>query len=453
MFYSYTCTPIYESTAKILLLPRTSEGAVISTGKSEKRVFSVSSKDVNTEMELIYSNKVMEDTVKSFGEKGMELKGGKKSIFASLGNLGKMFFNKILILIGLKPQLSPFDQKVEYLKNSLDVNFNNDSNILFVTLRAENPKAAAIVLNKLLGIYIKHHDRVFTKEGGIRFYNDQAEKFNKKLEDAERKLKEFQKNNGIIELKAQNDANISLMADLNQVLKKIEISYDERKSKINLFKKALAKNANEILITKEMRTIPSIVTLEESIVPLMVRRSEIEKSFTTQSREYRDMENQIHSLRNDVIKEVERAIKIDELELQSMETKKKSLLKKITQLKAKAIDLDQKERQLRELQRQVELYSNNYMLYASKTEDARIYSERAKRNLANVSIADMAAVPVQPVFPKRILMLFLSIIFGLIAALCLPFILEAMDRKLKTASDTEELLSLPVICSFPEIQQ
>lgn len=450
MLYSYLTTPIYESTAKILLLPKTSEGQIISTSRALDKVFTVSSKDVNTEMELIYSNTVLENTVKAFENGGMSLEKKDKPFYQKLTKLLKKGFNGFLTIIGLKESLNPFQRKVQELKNALDVKYTDKSNILFVSLKAEDPKAAATILNKLLEIYIQHHDRVFTKEGGVQFYNDQAKKFAKKLEEAEINLKAFQKKHGIIDLKTQNEANIALLAEFNRMLKELEIKYAERKTRINLLKKALKMNKEEILITREMRTIPSIVELEKSLVPLIVKRTEIEKSFTPMSREYQDMNNQIKSVQKDILKEVERAIKTDQLELASLKSKMKTLHTKIAELKKKAIDLDQQERKLRELQRQVELYRKNYMLYASKTEDARIYTERAKRNLANVSIADRASVPSQPVFPRRILMFFVSTFFGLIAALALPFTLEALDRKLKTASDAEELLGLPVICSFPE---
>ena len=38
MLYAYMATPEYESTAEILVLPKTNEGAVISSGLDESRI-------------------------------------------------------------------------------------------------------------------------------------------------------------------------------------------------------------------------------------------------------------------------------------------------------------------------------------------------------------------------------------------------------------------------------
>ena len=92
----------------------------------------------------------------------------------------------------------------------------------------------------------------------------------------------------------------------------------------------------------------------------------------------------------------------------------------------------------------------NYKIYASKTEDSRVYSERKKQKLSNITLADKPSISPNPVAPKKVLLLFLSTFFGFLAALLWPFIIESLDQKLKTIDDVEKTLSIPVICSFSE---
>lgn len=451
MLFSYVYTPDYESTAKILLLPRTSEGVIISTGTDERRVAPVSIADINTEIELLTSDDVLEDTVRSFAKTGMRLKAPAKGWYDKMIDSIKRTIGEALISLRLQPRVSPFDQKVALLTESLEIEPVAMSNVILITLRAERPKVAQVVLNRLLEIYIKHHNDAFSKEEGVQFFDDQATKYRNKLEEAEKKLKQFQKQWNIVSLRRQNEANIALLAEFDQELKHIEILIDQTESRIEMLRKTLQKNKKEILITKEMRMIPSIVELERSIVPLLVRRSEILKSFTPSSRKYQDIERQIEMLREDTRNEVMKAIKIDELELQNLRVRHRSLKEKIGELQEEANDLNQKERILGNLQGDVELLTKNYVLYTSKTEDARIQKERKKRDLANVSIADRASLPVKPVFPKKILMLIISVFVGCFAALATPFLLEFLDDRLKTTDDVEDLLSLPTV-SIPEIK-
>lgn len=445
MFYAYTCTLKYESTAKVLLLPKTNEGEVISTGVDEKRITPVSDTDVYTEIELIGSETVLRDTVKSFSKEGMSLRVRDRAWYYSIANVLKKTANKALVVLKLREELlSPVEADVRLLRKSLNIQSEVDSNIIKLTLKAEAPEAASAVLNSLLDVYVKHRNGVLNKEDGVQFYHDNATSYRIQLEKAEKDLKGFQKNWNIVNLEAQNQANITLLTKLNEQLKYLEISYDEAKSRTEILKKGLEDNPNDVLVTKEMRDIPAIIELEKGIVPLLIRRSDISKTFTPSSREYQQITGQIQMIRGEMRREIKKAMMTDELELESLRMKKLSLEEEIGRLKQEANDLNQKERKLNELKRLVNLDKDKYMLYAAKTEDAKIYSERTKRNLANVNIVDRADVPINPAFPNRLLMLFLSVFFGASAALCTPFILESLDNKLKTPEDVEKLLSLPV---------
>lgn len=455
MLFAYGYTPDYESKAKILLLPRTSEGAIVSAGRDETRVASVSMEDINTGIELLTSGEVIKDTVRSFmkeGSGGVPLKVPSTTWSDHLSDFIKKAINEILIFVRLKERLSPFDANVKLLSSSIEVEPVAMSNIILVTLTAERPKAAAVVLNRLLDIYVKHHNYAFTKKERTRFFEEQTSGYRAKLEVAEKKLKEFQAKSSIVDLAKQNEANIELLSDFRRELKKAEVLYDEIRGRIQILRKSLAENEHDIIITEAMRTFPSIVELKKSITSLLVKRSEIGMNFTPSSRVCKEVEGQIEVLRGEIRNEIIKSTKTDELELKILLTKQKSLKNKIDGLHKDADSLNQKERILKELEREVELFRNNYMLYASKTEEARIYSEREKLDLANVSIADKADVPVKPAFPNRILMLLISVFVGFFAALGVPFLLEFLDHRLKSSEEVEGLLSLPVVCAFPEIR-
>ena len=452
MFYAYTTTPVYKSTAKVMLLPKTNQNVVITAGEDERQIISAATKeDVNTEIELIQSDSVLEETVRSFEDEKLRL-SEKKRIFDKITDFIGDAIDFILVLINLKDKvLTPLEAQVSLLKNSLEIEALFSSNIIFVSLEAQDPERATTVLNRLLQIYIKHHNAVFSIDEGQKFYNDQTMNYKIKLEDAERELKEFKKNMNIVDIDKQNLANITLLAELTKELHLLEIVYDEAKSRIELLTNAFSNN-NELLITKEMRIIPAIFELEKGMVPLFIKRSEINKNFTKTSREYQEINGQIKMIENDIRNVVLRAIKTDELELASLGMKKRSLQEKIMQLKAIANKLQENEHRLQELKRNIGLHKNNYILYSSKTEDSRVYSEQRNRDLANVTIADHPRASSNPVWPNKMLLLFISIYLGLLTALCTPFILEALDHRLKTADDVEMFMSLPVISSFSEIK-
>lgn len=53
--------------------------------------------------------------------------------------------------------------------------------------------------------------------------------------------------------------------------------------------------------------------------------------------------------------------------------------------------------------------------------------------------------PVSPVKPNKKLNVLLAFVVGLMAAVGLAFLLEFLDNTIKTSSDVEELLGIPVL--------
>lgn len=448
MGFAYLATPLYETHAKILILPQTGAGVVISSGAEETQIIKVSQQDVNTEIELLTSEDVIRKTISSFLKegKGLGLRVKKTKWHDRAIEMIKYAINETLIFLKLKDRVSNFEAKVALLTDSLEVEPVALSNVILITLEAENRRVAAVVLNRLLDVYIKHHNEVYTKDEGAGFYSDQAQKFRQKLESAETQLKDYQKKWHIVDLEGQNKANIAQYAELKRNLQLIEVSISEIESKIKALKAGLQ---NGVVVTRELKKIPAIVEIEKELVPLYLERSEVLKTFTKSSREYININRQVEILQRENRNEVKKAIATEELELDSLKVKKASLSQKMDEIQGAADEISYKEKKLKEFQREVALLQKNYMLYSSKKEDALIISDRKRRNLANVSVAERAEIPVKPSFPKRVLFLIISFILGLFAAIGTPFILEFIDHRIKFSLDVEELLSLQVISSIP----
>ncbi|KGP77252.1 lipopolysaccharide biosynthesis protein [Desulfosporosinus sp. Tol-M] len=74
------------------------------------------------------------------------------------------------------------------------------------------------------------------------------------------------------------------------------------------------------------------------------------------------------------------------------------------------------------------------------------------KKVDSVSIVDTAVTPVSPVKPNKKLNVLLAFVVGLMAAVGLAFLLEFLDNTIKTSSDVEELLGIPVLGVIPNYQ-
>lgn len=290
MFYAYGATPIYASKAKVLLLPRTSRELVVTAGTDEgSYIRPVSEFDLNTEVELMESDNVISETIRTIDQQGLGLQLEERGFYDKVSGGVKGFFHGILSFLNLTSEpMTPFERDTTLLKTLLSIEPAFESNVLVVTLRGEDPENTTHVLNKLLSVYVKRHSEVFSLDTGD-FYDHQAETYQGRLTEAEDQLREFYKDFNVVDLERQNMANIALMSELSKELHLIDIAYDQQEKRIQLLEEAFATDDPEILVTAEMREIPAIVALEKAIVPLIIRRTEVVKRFALSSREYQEV--------------------------------------------------------------------------------------------------------------------------------------------------------------------
>lgn len=80
-----------------------------------------------------------------------------------------------------------------------------------------------------------------------------------------------------------------------------------------------------------------------------------------------------------------------------------------------------------------------------------VFTKEAKRitNANSVEVIDKARTPEKPVKPNKIMNIAIAGVLGVMIGLFITFILEYMDRKMKTPQDIEKYLNLPTLGVIP----
>lgn len=85
----------------------------------------------------------------------------------------------------------------------------------------------------------------------------------------------------------------------------------------------------------------------------------------------------------------------------------------------------------------------------------RIFRSEVKdiMKMDNVQIIDEAPLPQIPAEPNRVLNVILGALIGLVMGIGLAFLLEYLDRSVKTEEQITEILGIPVLGSIPRIDR
>jgi uncharacterized protein involved in exopolysaccharide biosynthesis len=212
---------------------------------------------------------------------------------------------------------------------------------------------------------------------------------------------------------------------------------------------------------------PIIGPLQMRLLDLQTERDKLLQSYTEQDRRVREVEERIAALRQRIADQREWVpgsetsqahpllnnlqesmlgtqtsldrLKIDEQEANDVIRTIKHRIGEIAQL---AVDRA-------ELTREVKAHEEAYLLYQRKVEEARISEAMDQQKMVNVTVAEEAAIPFNPITSKRLSYVF-ALMVGLVAGVGGGYLREFFDDSVKTAADVTSSTALPVLASIPE---
>jgi succinoglycan biosynthesis transport protein ExoP len=114
--------------------------------------------------------------------------------------------------------------------------------------------------------------------------------------------------------------------------------------------------------------------------------------------------------------------------------------------KAQVQAIGHKQTQLGELKREVESNRELYEAFFKRYKEA---SEAAALKEANIRFIDRANHPIDPVKPKKTLIVALTFIAALFIGVMLAFLLDHLDMTIKTPEDVENKLAVPMLGLIP----
>ncbi|MBI4643512.1 MAG: hypothetical protein HY743_07230 [Deltaproteobacteria bacterium] len=391
----------------------------------------VTVQDINSEVNILSAPQLLGLVVKKLDlEKTEEPR--------SLLSRGGLFLlhqgNKLLVALGLSVEPTPEDQAVVDLQKKLDIKPIALSNVIEVSLTGKSPERITKIVNALLEDYIDYHVSLFRAKGAKEFYAKQADFFGRSLKQAEDDLEKFKKEWSIIEIAAQNEANIELIRVLRENLAIVQANIADRQTKIGVQQRNLAKTGEVGAFTKDLQST-ILEELVRAMGPLLTERERIGIHFHKSSPKYQALNRQVEELKQAYNKQIKELLQGNALDLNGLTTYDRVLRKHIDGIEKRSLLLSEKQVEFERLVREAKQQEKNYLLYSNKTEEARIEEQQDTSRVSNVSVTNWAKVPSVPVFPKKFLMTFLALVIGSFLGIAGAFSAYYMDHTVKTPED------------------
>jgi polysaccharide biosynthesis transport protein len=336
---------------------------------------------------------------------------------------------------------------VDWYLGNLRIEPVPSTNLLNVSFFSLSPETAARVANAHAGAYIKQNvdSRLSASQRALEWLKSQLEQQKNNLQASQRSSNDYKKSHNIVSFDDRQNMVAQQLVDLNANLTKIRA---ERLSKQTVFDQlnAFTIGNENIFSLPEVSRDPVIQNLRSQLIQQKTRRTEMSANYGPKHPRMIDIESGIKQTEQELVSEVQRlgrSIKAEMDRALANERASKSLL---DAQKAAAMNLNEKAMNYEVISQEVQ---SNQQLYDTLLKQAKELGLASVFDNSNIRIVEEAEVPKNPVRPKTLLNILLSIMVSMVMGPCLAFFFEYMDNTVKTPEDIQRRFGIPLLGAIP----
>lgn len=437
--------PAYSVVAKVLVKIGHEQAAPPTLIGGAAPVFSYRSHDVNSEVDILTSQVLIEQLVDHFNmhirheppvPEGFvariryEIKRAKRLL--------EDLYSETLIRIGFRERLSDKEGVVFALSKGLVVTPMRDSNVIRVEMVLPVRVGSSVVLNKYLELYFDFRQEIFSDAGAVGFFSEQAEEALIRLDAAEAELELFEAEHNISIIGKQKEVLLSQIANTRLALEDGEVEMREAALKVEKLEQELESENPDFGVLGDFDPNSFSEKLMRDLAELRREAQQLQlKEFQGGTRTVNNR-RQFQVLLGVLASNLRAA---HGEQVHRFEERQRDL----ADLETELANLQASQRGWAALKRRASVVEQEYLFANKKLEEARALVTLQHQKLGNVAIIQPASDPLLPAGIRKARLFAMVIFVGGLGALVYVAIAEFFDHRFYSADVLEERLKAPVL--------
>jgi len=313
------------------------------------------------------------------------------------------------------------------------------SSVVELSLKIASPKKGQDIINSLVTIYNKNaiEDKNYVAFSTIDFINNRLSSVSKELQTAEEDVENYQKAKGITDLPAQGQLLLSSSSDYSKQKMDAVLQLDLLKSLQDYLMNPA--NQDKGLPSNVGITDPTVISLIQKYNEQILEKKDATGGMMKDHPMLIQYNNQVALIRADLL----RGVDISE---NSVQETIKQLDRQDNMNMGLARELTTQEREFRDLLRKSTLKETLFTYLLQKREDTELSLVKATPNARVIDPASVNPVPVQP---KKMIILLVAFIAGIVIPVIIIYIRDLFDNKVHTKDDVTRVISAPFLGIIP----
>lgn len=337
---------------------------------------------------------------------------------------------------------SNFDETVNNFQEALSADLlDKDGTVINLSVNFENKNKAKDFLNGLVRQYNAYaiNDKNIESKKSKEFIDRRILLISKELGDVETEKEAYKTNNNIVDLKSEAGINLQMKeqskAQLLEIGTQLELN--------QMLQSSLNKKGNgDILplnIGLDSETAGKAI---QEYNALVLQRNKYLEEATPDNPLVKTANNQIEEMKSSLSQSLQKNVT-------SLQLAKRKVESQLGQSEQMIDRIPNQEKMFRSIERQQQIKENLYLLLLQKREEAAISMEIASEK---ARVIDKAFIYSKPIAPKKLIILGLSILIGLLIPVFIIYLREVLQSTINKRDDISKLTQLPVLAEIPKLK-
>ena len=446
--------------------PATARNMVMSTG--------VRREEVGSEVQILRSADLLASVVDTLGVEAFRvtrvpppsLVGKAKFYVKAAIRWAKGQYQDALIALDLKKRLDEREQAIALLQGQLAAEAEKDSDVISLRLRLADPGLGVRVEDTLIRLYLARRVDVRQNPGVKEFFDRETGSLKQALERAEAARDQWKRQH---DLSVPSEQKALLLRQIRELEAERTRALAERSALERQLTKAesLAGNAPERVAATRVETPnPVLQMLRERLTKIEADQARLLTTYKTGAAPVVAAEEEATRLRqliasqettqvgsltseiNPLRQQLQQAASENAVTLEGLSARVAMQADQLQTLERQLRDIDVSDATLASLERDRTIAEQSYLAAERRRQDADIERALDLSRITNVSVATPPAASLEPVYPRKLLIMAVALALGLLLGIATALLLEWMNDAIEDTESLEADTQLVCLGSF-----
>ncbi len=330
----------------------------------------------------------------------------------------------------------------DLLLKQVEVQPSRESSIIELEFSGADPRFVALIANTFAQAYIDTNleMKVEPARQTSAWYDDKLKALRSTLEQAQAKLTAYQREKGLFANDERLDVETSRLSELSSQLVMAQAQTYDSTSRQRQSSDALP----------EIMNSPVVQSLRAELARAEIKLSEMAEKVGKNHPQFQRAETELTGLRAKLEEELRTATRSVSSTVQVAKQREGDLRGSLSAQKARVLDLKEKREELSVLMFDV---SNAQRVYDIALQRQNQTALESQSNQTDVTILNPAIPPTKASSPNVMLNVLLAVFLGSLLGIGIAFLMEMIDRRVRSSDDLAGTLELPVLGEIANLKR